>query len=136
MHSGAPTPPIQGHLRRYLAADEEAHKLIIEERTNKEIANDWMSPAFSTDASWAMTFSPRFIVEREGCKPRLVNNQTMSGLNKGILRADCPTIYDLIVDLIRLLCYLKETSPKVLNKGVLYKMDVGSAFRLLPMHPL
>lgn len=91
----------------------------------------WISPR-SPDLPEGAVLSPQFIVEREGSADRVVDDHAASGLNDTI--DDAPTIYDRVVDLVLLLRYLGLLSSS-LPTGVLFKLDVAAAFKLLLMHP-
>lgn len=65
-----------------------------------------------------------------------MDDHSSSLLNDGIRKEDAPTVYDAVENLIRLLRWIKELNPDSLDGAWLYKLDVSSAFKLLPMHPL
>ncbi|KDE02576.1 hypothetical protein MVLG_06879 [Microbotryum lychnidis-dioicae p1A1 Lamole] len=62
---------------------------------------------------------------------RVVADHTSSGLNDGIQRSDCPTVYDTIIDFIRLLRWHRFSSKLLTDNSVLWKLDVSSAFKIL-----
>jgi hypothetical protein len=126
-HSGVdPSPPPQ---RPFSSSEED--RRIIHTEVLAAVSKGWTSAVFD-DVPEGAVVSNLFVVHRPNSKSRVVNDQSASGLNDGILRSDCPTVYDSVVDLLRLLRHLGLTSLP--SESVLYKCDVSSAFKQMTMH--
>jgi len=81
-----------------------------------------------------MLVSPSYVVNVPGRKRRQVVDQSASGLNDGISRADAKTSYDTIAELGALFRYLAASLPaSSFPLGHLWKSDVSRAFRNIPV---
>ncbi|KAK4704172.1 hypothetical protein P7C70_g2031, partial [Phenoliferia sp. Uapishka_3] len=130
-HSGeAPAPPPARLVSRYIPSTEEDLDLV-QAKVEKDVAKGLTSEAVDEPPEGCV-ISPLFAVHREGHSPRVVNDQTASGLNEGTLRKDCPAIFDSVVDLIRIMRHKGLESVPPL--AVLWKTDVSSAFKTMLMH--
>lgn len=103
----------------------------------KEKLEDWelgrLSDPFDTLLP-GMHISPTFVVRSDVRKSRTVCDQSVSGLNDGILREDATTTYDTIPQLgglLRLYHHLELDK----NHHTLWKSDVSGAFRNIPVSP-
>lgn len=131
-HSGeAPRAPSSAEQARWTPSREE-DKVVVEAQVLSDISNGWTSLG-RDDPIPGVVSSPLFVHRRPGDRPRVVNDQTASGLNAGTRKEDAPTTYDSIVDLIRLLRHLSLRSLPA--EAVLWKTDVSAAFKVLSMHP-
>ncbi|GAA5909683.1 hypothetical protein JCM5296_006730 [Sporobolomyces johnsonii] len=80
-----------------------------------------------------MVVSPQFAVRRDGSEPRMVDDHSASGLNDGV--GEAPATYDRVDLLVRLLRYAGLVANELPPETTLWKLDVSSAFKLLPMSP-
>lgn len=120
------------------ASDE--HVVIIEREAEKEIGLARLSRPLQRPYP-GMWIAPRFVVERDGSKPRVVCDQNASGLNEGITKADAHVRYDSTVELALSMLHqhhLARSSnllPFLLSTIQVWKSDVKGAFRNIPLHP-
>lgn len=136
-HSGEITPPLDKKVKRSLTSHTDEHADLIAAQVAKEVEKGWISPGFKQlPAAGGVVISPRFIVERVGSKPRIVDDHSSSRLNDGIPRSGYPTVYDTVDKLIGLHRYLEHKKVSPLRDWIEWKADVTGAFKLLPMHPL
>jgi len=127
----APRLPSAADRARWSPSKEE-DRVVVEEQVLSDIANGWTSEGLDSPID-GVVYSPMFVVRRAGDKPRVVNDQSASGLNSNTKKEEAPTTYDTLVDLIRLLRSLGiETLP---SSATLWKTDVSAAFKVLLMHP-
>jgi hypothetical protein len=111
---------------------QERHRAFIQATIDEEIEKGWISRGTSFPLP-GVTYSSYFAVESENHRIRACCDRTASGINDGIDRLDCPTVYDSIVDLIRLLRWDRLESLLLTPSSTLWKLDVSSAFKLLVM---
>lgn len=79
-----------------------------------------------------MVVNPLFVTRPSNHRVRLITDATDSGLNAGINVEDVPAKYDGIRELIEVIRHRLARG----EKGIPWKIDVASAFRLIVMHPL
>ncbi|KIK66985.1 hypothetical protein GYMLUDRAFT_155809 [Collybiopsis luxurians FD-317 M1] len=103
-------------------------------RDQEIAANRWSEP-LPADFTLlpGMQLSPMFVVWQKG-KPRIVMDQTRSGLNDGIPRAERKVKYDDMHTFGQVLHDVLKEHPN--EELVLFKSDVSKAFLNLPGHPL
>lgn len=131
-HSGqAPPPPTPSERARWTPSKAEDREVVLAQVLS-DIESGWTSEG-TDEPIPGVVISGLFVVRREGDKPRVVNDQSASGLNAGTRREDTPAVYDTLVDLIRLLRHLGLDSLP--SHAILWKTDVSAAFKALPMHP-
>ncbi|SGY54098.1 BQ5605_C006g03839 [Microbotryum silenes-dioicae] len=95
----------------------EDHRSFIQTTIDDEVAKGWLSPGTAFPIPGA-TYNPVFVVESANHRMRVVADHTRSGLNDGISRAACPTVYDSIIDFI---CLLRSTSLSAFKVLVMSK---------------
>ncbi|SCZ97441.1 BZ3500_MvSof-1268-A1-R1_Chr4-2g07216 [Microbotryum saponariae] len=110
----------------------EHHREFIQTTVDEEVKKQWVSPGSAFPLP-GVTYNSIFVVESTNHRMRVVADHTSSGLNDGIQRTDCPTIYDTIIDFIRLLRWHRFASGLLTDTSVLWKLDVSSAFKILIM---
>ncbi|SGY20134.1 BQ5605_C017g08482 [Microbotryum silenes-dioicae] len=110
----------------------EDHRSFIQTTIDDEVAKGWLSPGTAFPIPGA-TYSSVFVVESANHRMRVVADHTRSGPNDGISRAACPTVYDSIIDFIRLLRWHRVATSLLSANSVLWKLDVSSAFKVLVM---
>ncbi len=132
-HSSEPTPEPSGRTKEDAYRLSPEHRAIIKKQVDEEVEPGWISAGFALIPDhWEIVVSPRILVEREGSKARVVDNHSTLLLNNGIRKEDAPTVYDMVENLLQALRFLKERHPELLKLAELYKLDVRSAFKLLP----
>ncbi|SGY26448.1 BQ5605_C018g08736 [Microbotryum silenes-dioicae] len=107
----------------------EDHRSFIQTTIDVKVAKGWLSPGTAFPIPGA-TYSPVFVVESANHRMRVVADHTRSGLNDGISCAACPTVYNSIIDFIRLLRW-HRFATSLLSAN--WKLDVSSAFKVLVM---
>ncbi|SGY11864.1 BQ5605_C011g06299 [Microbotryum silenes-dioicae] len=110
----------------------ETHRSFIQSTIKEEVGKGWLSAGTSFPIPGA-TYSSVFVVKSTNHRMRVVADHTRSGLNDGISRAACPTVYDTIIDLIQLLRWHRFASKLLTPNLVLWKLNVSSAFKVLVM---
>ncbi|GAA5920216.1 hypothetical protein JCM5296_006563, partial [Sporobolomyces johnsonii] len=113
---------------------EERHRAFIQATVDEEVEKRWVSRGTPFPLP-GVTYNSVFVVESENHRMRVVGDHTASGLNDGIDRLDCPTVYDSIIDLLRVLRWHRFASGLLTERALLWKLDVSSAFKLLVMSP-
>ncbi|SGY57170.1 BQ5605_C006g04232 [Microbotryum silenes-dioicae] len=108
------------------------HREFIQTTVDEEVKKQWVSPGSAFPLP-GVTYNSIFVVESTNHRIRVVADHTSSGLNDGIQRTDCPTIYDTIIDFIRLLRWHRFALGLLTDTSVLWKLDVSSAFKILIM---
>lgn len=86
------------------------------------------SPPFKV-LEYGMVVSPQLVVVVEGKPPRVVVDQTGSGLNAGISKDDAGTSYDTTKELVSLIRWMEKSN----SLGYLFKADVKGAFKIISM---
>ncbi|KAJ6607224.1 hypothetical protein B0H10DRAFT_1956480 [Mycena sp. CBHHK59/15] len=104
---------------------------------NKELSGGRWSPPIEKLVP-GMKISPLFVVwqqsKEDRLKPRIITDQTASGLNSGIPREDAKVRYD---DMRSFGLAMREARCLRLNTSlVLFKDDITGAFPTLPAHPI
>ncbi|SGY78613.1 BQ5605_C008g04900 [Microbotryum silenes-dioicae] len=110
----------------------EHHRDFIQATIDEEVTKRWVSSGSAFPLP-GVTYNSIFVVESANHRMRVVADHTSSGLNDGIQRSDCPTVYDTIIDFIRLLRWHRFSSKLLTGNSVLWKLDVSSAFKILIM---
>ncbi|GAA6022507.1 hypothetical protein JCM10207_008536 [Rhodosporidiobolus poonsookiae] len=110
-----------------------AHRRFIADTVDSEIAKGWIGPASAFPLP-AVTYNSTFVVESDAHRLRVAGDHSSSGLNDGIDLEECPTVYDTIVNFLRLLRW-RHFHGLIGDNTVLWKLDVSSAFKLFVMLP-
>jgi len=113
---------------------EENDLVFLADSALKDFEKGYLSPAFDTLLP-GMHISPSFVVRPEHSRARQVCDQTISGLNDGISRAQARTQYDALAELGALMRYRRRRGEDK-HFHMLWKSDVAGGFRNLPVHPL
>jgi hypothetical protein len=92
-HSGEATPPLDSETRRRIYSLSPPHRHLVAKQVEKEVGLGWISPGLdSFPEDWGVNYSPRFVLEKEGRKPRIIDDYSASKLNDGILKKEVGTI--------------------------------------------
>jgi hypothetical protein len=132
-HHGGGAEKVPSTIKSLHIPKSVEHLDFTQSTVEEEVTKGWTSAAFNEPLP-GMTVSPLFVIRVKKHCPRVVGDHTASGLNDRIKREDVPVTYDTVIDLIRLMRHNKVVTVKA-DKGVLWKLDVMAAFKLLVMHP-
>lgn len=123
----SPTTPAP----RLQQSDEDLD--FIRDSTVKDFKKGYLSSPFYALLP-GMVVSPTHVVRLDGRKPRLVVDQSTSGLNDGVDRNIAKTVYDTVRELGALMRF-RRLRGEDSSEHILWKSDVSGAFRNLPVAP-
>lgn len=102
-----------------------------------EMSEDWEAGRLSDpffELLPGMHVSPTFVIRSDVRKSRSVCDQSITGLNDGILPEEAKTVYDMIPQLGSLLRHYRLNGLDS-DYHILWKSDVKGAFRNIPVCP-
>jgi hypothetical protein len=111
---------------------DEEDLLFLADSALKDFEKGYLSKPFDKLLP-GMHISPSFVVRPERNRPRQVCDQTASGLNDGISRAQAKTRYDTLAELGTLMRFQRRRGEDT-KFHMLWRSDVAGGFRNLAPH--